>query len=63
MMYLVTSQEFTGVVSGTNDNLDTITVKGSPALKSRIRILLEHYRDVFSPTLSEVPAIIPPFDL
>jgi hypothetical protein len=25
--------DFTGVVSGTNDNLDTINVEGSPALK------------------------------
>ena len=55
--------DFTGPVSDTNDDLDTITVEGSPALKSRIRILLEQYRDVFSTTLSDEPAIIPPFEL
>jgi hypothetical protein len=35
------------------DDLDKITAEGTPVLRSRLRILLEKYRDVFSTTLSE----------
>jgi hypothetical protein len=45
------------------DVLDSIKVEGSPALRVRIRILLEKHRAVFATTLSKEPADIPPFDL
>ena len=45
------------------DVLDLVTIEGTAALRSRIRILLEKYRDVFSTTLNPEPARIPPFEL
>jgi hypothetical protein len=41
------------------DILDFITVRGSPALRVRIRAVLEKYRSVFKTTLPEDPALIP----
>ena len=37
------------------DVLDLIKVEGTPSLRSRIRILLEKNRDVFSTTLAQKP--------
>ena len=45
------------------DVLDSITIEGSPALRMRIRAVLEKYRAVFATTLPPDPAIIPPFEL
>ena len=45
------------------DILDLIQIEGSPALRIRIRKLLEKYRSVFATTLPSEPARIPPFDL
>jgi hypothetical protein len=45
------------------DILDLIQIEGSPALRIRIRTLLEKYRGVFATTLPSEPASIPPFKL
>ena len=45
------------------DVLDLIKIEGTLPLRARIRILLEKFRDVFATTLSEEPAMIPPFTL
>ena len=45
------------------DVLDLIKIEGTPALRSKIRILLEQYRSVFATTLAPEPATIPPFEL
>jgi hypothetical protein len=45
------------------DILDLIQIEGSPALRIRIRKLLEEYRCVFATTLPSEPASIPPFEL
>jgi hypothetical protein len=47
----------------TIDILDSIQIEGSPALRVRIRFLLEKFRSVFATTLPCEPAIIPPFEL
>ena len=45
------------------DVLDLVTIEGTPALRVRIRTLLEKYRSVFATTLSPEPALIPPSEL
>ena len=45
------------------DILDTIHIEGSPALRGRIRTLLEKFRSVFATHLPSEPALIPPFEL
>ncbi len=45
------------------DVLDTIHIEGSPALRGRIRTLLEKFRSVFATHLPSEPALIPPFEL
>jgi hypothetical protein len=45
------------------DILDSIQIEGSPALRVRIRILLEKFRSVFATSLPSEPAIILPFEL
>jgi hypothetical protein len=45
------------------DILDTIHIEGSPALRVRIRTLLEKFRSVFATHLPSEPALIPPFEL
>jgi hypothetical protein len=45
------------------DILDSIQIEGSPALRVRIRILLEKVKSVFATSLPSEPAIMPPFEL
>jgi hypothetical protein len=45
------------------DILDSIRIKGSPALRVRIRTLLEKFRSVFATSLPSEPALITPFEL
>jgi hypothetical protein len=43
--------------------LDSIHIEGSPALRVRIRTLLEKFRRVFATSLPSEPALITPFEL
>jgi hypothetical protein len=45
------------------DVLDLIQIEGSPALRKRIRTVLEKYRPVFATSLPSEPAKLPPFEL
>jgi hypothetical protein len=45
------------------DILDSIHIEGSPALRVRIRTLLEKFRSVFATSLPSEPALITPFEL
>jgi hypothetical protein len=45
------------------DILDSIHMEGSPAIRVRIRTLLEKFRSVFATSLPSEPALITPFEL
>ena len=53
-----------GVVSPVNnDEIDKLKLEGSPEFKTRLRLLCERYRSLFSSTLLPTPAQVQPMEL